>query len=781
MIQNNLEQQTQTQRESTNRISLQTRLVLFTLFISLVPLIIISIRDILQTQNALSNSAESSLRSSAEQTANSLDTFIQTTLDDISIESQISVFSDYLSLPPDQRPGSIEQIRVEDLLNKLSTKDPINIVSYALVGVDGTVLLDTKKEAFIQNESDEAYYPQARFSTGPILTEVIYDKNQETTITFANKVLGQDGEYIGILRAKYDSNVLQSFVVNSSKTSTDSLVLLLDATYIRLADSRNPSLIQKSIAPLSPVDYLLAVESKRFLNIPLEKQTTNFTDFEDALDNSAQQPFFRVDITPNIPGDDTIAVANMKTLPWLVAYSQPTSIFLAKVQEQTQTNAILVIIASIIVAIITTVIARALTNPILALTKVAEAISQGDLSARATIKSTDEIGSLATTFNSMTDQLQSTLVGLEERISERTAELQKNKRELETIADVAREIAIIRDLSTLLNVSANLIQERLNYYHVGIFLVDERGEYAILRAASSIAAEKMLARNYKLRVGQTGLVGNVTNTGQAYIALDVGLDAVHFENPFLPNTRSEIALPLRSHSITIGALDIQANVANAFTEQDIQTLQILADQLAAAIENAQLAQQVEGTLNELTRANRAQAQQIWQTTINERGVPTYEYDGIQLREVPKNLAPELLRKLESGKPVIVQQGSQDVSLAEQKNDTLLIPLMIFNQMIGVIGLEQEDSSHTWTEDEIAIAQAAANRAALSLENARLLEESQRRASKERMILESTARIGSAINIENILQSTAEELERVLGDSEVVLQFNTSNPSQEKDK
>jgi GAF domain-containing protein/HAMP domain-containing protein len=781
MIQNNLEQQTQTQRESTNRISLQTRLVLFTLFISLVPLIIISIRDILQTQNALSNSAESSLRSSAEQTANSLDTFIQTTLDDISIESQISVFSDYLSLPPDQRPGSIEQIRVEDLLNKLSTKDPINIVSYALVGVDGTVLLDTKKEAFIQNESDEAYYPQVRFSTGPILTEVIYDKNQETTITFANKVLGQDGEYIGILRAKYDSNVLQSFVVNSSKTSTDSLVLLLDATYIRLADSRNPSLIQKSIAPLSPVDYLLAVESKRFLNIPLEKQTTNFTDFEDALDNSAQQPFFRVDITPNIPGDDTIAVANMKTLPWLVAYSQPTSIFLAKVQEQTQTNAILVIIASIIVAIITTVVARALTNPILALTKVAEAISQGDLSARATIKSTDEIGSLATTFNSMTDQLQSTLVGLEERISERTAELQKNKRELETIADVAREIAIIRDLSTLLNVSANLIQERLNYYHVGIFLVDERGEYAILRAASSIAAEKMLARNYKLRVGQTGLVGNVTNTGQAYIALDVGLDAVHFENPFLPNTRSEIALPLRSHSITIGALDIQANVANAFTEQDIQTLQILADQLAAAIENAQLAQQVEGTLNELTRANRTQAQQIWQTTINERGVPTYEYDGIQLREVPKNLAPELLRKLEGGKPVIVQQGSQDVSLAEQKNDTLLIPLMIFNQMIGVIGLEQEDSSHTWTEDEIAIAQAAANRAALSLENARLLEESQRRASKERMILESTARIGSAINIENILQSTAEELERVLGDSEVVLQFNTSNPSQEKDK
>ncbi len=777
-----VEQQISNNKGNTGVISLQTRLVLFMLFISLVPLVLISIRDILQTQEALTASAEASLKSSAEQTANSLDTFIQTTLESIAIESKISDFTEFLMLRPEQRPVSKEIVRAQDLLKKLSTKDTENIISYALVDVNGQVILDSSDaHAAVQIEADQSYFPQVRFSDKPILTEVVYDNFGATTITFANRVLGQNGEFIGVLRIKYKSNVLQTIVLESAKTTTNSLVLLLDPEYIRLADSKNPSLIQKSIAPLTPVDYLLAVENKRFLDLPLKDQTTNFPEFEDALDNADSQSFFRVDITPNIPGDDTIAVAVMKTRPWSVAYSQPTSVFLADVQQQTQTNTILVIGITIIVAIIATVVTRTLTNPILALTKVANSISQGDFGARANIGYPDEIGTLATAFNSMTTQLQSTLVGLEQRIDERTSELTKNKLELETIADVAREIAIIRDLDTLLNVSANLIQERLRYYHVGIFLVDERGEFAYLRAASSTAAEEMLAINYKLRVGKTGLVGNVTSTGQAYIALDVGSDAVHFENPFLPDTRSEITLPLRSRSITIGALDIQANVSNAFNQQDIQTLQILADQLAAAIENAQLVQQVEGTLTELTKSNRFQTQKTWQSTINEKNAPTYEYNGLQVNPVPQNLAPELLEKLTGGSPIVVKSEKDQISTGSKKSlSTLLVPLMVLNQVIGVIGMEQEDPSHTWSDEEIAVAQAAANRAALTLENARLLEESQKRASKERTILEATARIGSAINIENILQATTEELERVLGDPEIVLQFNSGSIHSEKD-
>lgn len=429
---------------------------------------------------------------------------------------------------------------------------------------------------------------------------------------------------------------------------------------------------------------------------------------------------------------------------------------------------------SIVVALIAALIANSLTNPIIALSKVANSISQGDYNARANVKNTDEIGVLALAFNSMTDQLQSILVGLEQRIDERTADLKKSTLELETIAEVARDITIIRDLSTLLNVSANLIRERFNYYHVGIYLIDDAGEFVYLRAASGMSAQEMLDQNYKLKIGQEGLTGNVVRTGRAYIAQDVGKDAVRFQNPFLPQTHSEIALPLRSRNITIGILDIQTDIEFAFEERSTNILQLLADQLAAAIENAQLTQQVEGTFTELNTAYRLQTQSVWQSTLNNRENSAYEYNGMQMQSVPQNLPINLLKQLEAGKAIVTQTNASDVK------KTLLVPITVRNQVIGVIGLEQEDPNRTWTEEEMAVAEAAANRAGLTLENARLLEESQRRAIKERTIFEATARIGSALNVENILEATAEELEKILSGSEVILQFQ-SNSDQKSGK
>jgi GAF domain-containing protein/HAMP domain-containing protein len=769
MSQNRSEQtQNLSGNSNNNRISIQTRLVLSILFIALTPLIIVSTRNITQTRQALTNGAEISLRSSAVQTANSLDTFIDETLNSIQIEAQFSDFMDYLVLSSSEQPVLVEQAKARDLLEKLSKKDTANVISYALIDADGNVLLDTAQNNIKTNESKEAYFPQVQFSNRPVVTAVTYSDETTTIIQFAGRILNNNGDFIGILRAKYNSAVLQAVINESIGTSTDASVLLLDQLNIRMADTKNPAQILKSIVPLELPDYLLAVDTKRFLNISREEQATNYIGLDLALDTAAEQPFFQTEISPTTPGDDSIAVAFLKTQPWIVAYSRPTSLFLADVQRQINTNIILAIATSIIVVIIATLIARALTNPIIALARVSNSISQGDFNARANVNTSDEIGLLASAFNSMTDQLQTLLQGLEQRIQERTADLQKNTVQLETIADVAREIAIIRDMDTLLNVSVNLIHERLKYYHVGIFLVDELNEYAVLQAASSIAAEKMLENKYKLKVGQTGLVGNVTRTGQAYIALDVGKDAVHFENPYLPGTRSEITLPLRSHSLTIGALDIQANFPNAFGERDIQTLQILADQLSAAIENAQLAQQVERTLSELTRANRQQTQYAWQSAIAQREYPAYEYDGMRVTSIPHDLSPELLNQLENGNPIIA--GQED---GKTKN-TLLIPLMLLNQVIGVIGLEQEDPNGTWTDEEITIAQAAANRAALTLENSRLLEDSQRRAAREQAIGHISAKISAGTEIEEILKTAVRELGAQIGGAQITVEIGNED-------
>ena len=768
---------TQSRSEQTQvipkRNTLQMRLVLFMLLIALVPLTFTSYRNIIETREALIKGAEISLQSGALQTANSLDGFINETLNSVQIESQFSDFATFLAMAPAERAGSLEQRHARDLLDKLSKKDEEHIISYALIDANGNVLLDTARGITQNNEAREAYFPQVRFSEKPIVTAVTYFNETTTIIHFATRVLDNSGKYVGVLRIKYASAVLQSVITESIGTSSDVSVLLLDQLNIRMADTRYPNLILKSIVPLELPDYLLAVDTKRFLNLPREEQSTQYTDFDLALDDAQTQSFFRAEITPDTPGDDSIAVAFMKTQPWTVTYSRPTPILLADVQSQVNTNILFVVLTAAAVIILATLIARAFTRPIISLAKVANTISQGDFNARAEAASSDEIGTLASAFNSMTDQLQSTLLGLEERIYERTADLQRNTLQLETIADVAREIAIIRDMNTLLNVSANLIRERLMYYHVGIFLVDQSDEYAILRASSSVAAEEMLANNYKLKVGQKGLIGNVTKTGQAYIALDVGNDAVHFENPYLPDTRSEITLPLRTRNLTIGALDIQANVPNAFGDRDIKTLQILADQLSAAIENAQLAQQVEITLRELTTSNRIQTKRAWQSTANKKEFAGYEYDGLQVSAVPHDLPDNLLKQLENGKPVISKQGIKHKGDSHEQN-TLMIPLMLLNQIIGVIGLEQEDPDHTWTEEEITIAQAAANRAALSLENARLLEESQRRVTREQAISQISTKIGAGTEIEAILKTAIRELGAQIGGTQITVEMGSDD-------
>ena len=341
--------------------------------------------------------------------------------------------------------------------------------------------------------------------------------------------------------------------------------------------------------------------------------------------------------------------------------------------------------------------------PILRLTKTAEQITTGDLNTKAEVKTDDEIGKLANAFNTMTGRLRDAVTNLEQQVTERTAALERRSTELETVAELARDIATYHDLETLLSVTVDLIRERFDFYHAGIFLNDDRNEYAVLRAASGIAGKKMLEGRHKLKIGETGIVGYVTSTGQPRIALDVGMDATHFKNPLLPDTRSEIALPLRSRNTTIGALDIQSREPNAFDKETTKIFLLLADQLVAAIGNAQLVQQVDATLQELDTAYRTQTQQAWQHTPWVRKSIAYEYDGLQIRPVPHEISPKDLKQLQSGKAIVTTAGHSKIDLGyEQAGNTLLVPLMILNQVIGVIGLEQDDLNYKWTEEDIAI-------------------------------------------------------------------------------
>jgi putative methionine-R-sulfoxide reductase with GAF domain len=556
-------------------LSLQTRLVLFVLSVALVPLLIIAVRDTLQTQQALTDAAEISLKTGAAQTVNSLDTFIQTTLDSIAVDAQFIDFTTYLTISPAQ---PIVQARALDLLNKLRNKDDLYIISYALVDINGNVLLDTVNFNIGNNESGETYFPQVNLTSRPIVSAVTYADDKTTSLTFASRIVNINGDYIGVLRVKYDSAVLQDVIIKSVGSSTQASVLLLDQFHIRMADSQNPELILKSIVPLDRADYSLAVNTGRFLAIPREEQATNYPDFELALDNASGQPFFRAEITPELEGDDTIAVAFMKTQPWIVAYSRPTSIFLAEVQEQIRINIILVLVTLIILSIITPLIARSLTNPLTALAKVANSISQGDLNARANISTTDEIGVLASAFNSMADQLQSTLIELEQRVADRT-------KALETSTEVSRRLSTILDEKELTSEVVEQVRKAFDYYHVHVYLIDEKSQDMVMSGGTGEAGKNMMARGHRIARGK-GLVGRAAETNTSVLVSDVSRDKDWLPNPLLPETKSEIAVPISIGSKVFGVLDVQHNITDGLDQEDVNVLSAISNQIAIALQNA---------------------------------------------------------------------------------------------------------------------------------------------------------------------------------------------------
>lgn len=167
-------------------------------------------------------------------------------------------------------------------------------------------------------------------------------------------------------------------------------------------------------------------------------------------------------------------------------------------------------------------------------------------------------------------------------------ELQHSRNQLFTAAEVAKSIITLLDPQTLIQYTVNLICERFDFYYVGLFLLDESGDYAVLQAGSGEAGRQMLAAGHKLAVGGHSMIGWSVAHAQPRIALDVGEEAVRFDNPFLPETRSEMALPLVAHGQVFGALTVQSTREAAFSAEDIAILQAMVDQLAVAIQNAHL-------------------------------------------------------------------------------------------------------------------------------------------------------------------------------------------------
>jgi GAF domain-containing protein/HAMP domain-containing protein len=437
-------------------------------------------------------------------------------------------------------------------------------------------------------------------------------------------------------------------------------------------------------------------------------------------------------------------------------------------QIQSGIGILAVLLAGLLFVAITVslTIGNLIAAPIVRLTNVSNRIVDGDLSAQAEVESQDEIGTLSQAFNTMTSRNRQLLEELENRVEERTRELmlanERNERrakQFEYISQVAATISSTRDLETLLTQITNAISTKFGFYHTGIFLLDVRKEFAILSAANSQGGKRMLARNHRLRVGEIGIVGYVTGTGEARVALDTGQDAVYFNNPDLPETRSEIALPLLDSQGVIGALDVQSVESNAFGQEDINILTALADQVSIAIQNARQYEETRRALAESMTVSRQFISTGWQQYTKSQKIT-----GIRRTGARTEILYAGEEKEEKENPILAS------TTANNSEDGLVsVPIKLRGIEIGSLDVQTGDL-HSLDQDEMDMINAIMERAAIAMENARLLQESQQQTAKEQKIGEVTARIGASINLRNVLQTAVEELGRALPGSDVIIQF-----------
>ncbi len=389
--------------------------------------------------------------------------------------------------------------------------------------------------------------------------------------------------------------------------------------------------------------------------------------------------------------------------------------------------------------------------------------------------------------------------------------LDENRRHLSqvlTAADIARDISSALNLDELLLKAVDLIRERFNFYHVAIFLTDNTGSQAVIREATGEAGIQMKRSGFNLAVGSKSIVGYVTSQGEPLIVNDTDKDALHLPNLMLPDTHAEAAIPLMIGDRILGALDVQSVVQYAFGSQEISSLQILADQLAIAVNNSELFAEIQEHLSQHRLLHHITTSAASGTTLNEALISTVQ--GLQVTmggdrvviflvdEERKNLVtqayvgytPETANTVipigtgitgwvaAHRKPLRVNDVSQDaryIELSPNSKSELALPLVFRNDLLGVLNVESEQLAAYTENDEEMLGTLAGSIAAI-VANAKLVEQIRKQVDRERQLHEITSKIRRSTNVQSILLTTINELNRVTAAqyTQVKVGIGTSN-------
>ena len=590
-----------------------------------------------------------------------------------------------------------------------------------LLDVDGRVIISTDPTQEGQVRNNQRYFREGL--AAPYVQPPYYSVTSMRASLFVSRpILNEESQTVGVLAGRASLAILDELMAEQAGLGTTGETYLIGTNHALLTPTRFSR-----------------------VNTPLYSPGV-----DDAVDNKKN-------------GSD---LYERQGTPVAGAYRWLPQLEVALVAEQDQAEALYAVLATLgIVAGITLagiaiavgvslLVTRSIAQPLSNLTETTAQVAAGDLSLMADVTRADEIGTLARTFNTLTARLRDLIGSLEERVAERTRELERRSSYLEASADVGRAASSVLDPAQLARQVVDLIRERFNLYYVGLFLVDEAEEWAVLRAGTGQAGQKMLARSHRIQVGE-GMIGWSVANNQWRVALEAAEDAVRLATPELPDTRSEAALPLRSRDRVIGALTVQDTRPGAFDQEAIIALQIMADQVAVALDNARLYVQSQESLDAERRAYGEISRDAWRQMVRTRAVQGYRCNEQGVTAVAEPTGTTLEASAQPG-----GDGQQVVA----------IPVRIREQAVGTLNFRKAGDGTEWTDEEVTLLQTMAEQLGLALDSARLYQDTQRRALREQMTAEIAARIRESLDVETMLRTTVQEVRQALHLPEVVVRL-----------
>jgi len=705
---------------------LQTRLTLAVLVIT-VPLLIFTPAYLFsQTSERIQQDSLDRLRQTSIAVASKVDTWLN--LNTKALE-QLVHQPGIISMDPDiQKPILEAMDQVYDYMYLISTTDQSGV---NIARSDNNALTDY---------SDRSWYQEAIQGTETAFQTLIGRTSGEPAMVVSKPIRSNNGEIIGVGMFASDLNIVTS-----------------DVSDIKIGETGTAFIVD-------PKNLVVAHTNQDFAN-----ELTNFS-LNPAV--VTMRKFGQESVRyRHEDGSIWIAYAQELDNGWGVVVEQNEEELLASLGTLQFITWFVLITGSVLSGLLTWLAIRQAVFPINSLTETVTAITHGDLTRVAPVESEDEIGFLAQAFNQMTAQLLDLIGGLEQRVSERTQDLETRSDQLEAAAEVGRITSSILDVDELIQTSVQLILDRFNLYYVGLFLLDQPREYAVLRAGTGEAGKAMLARKHMIRIGE-GMIGWAVANDQSRVAAFAGEDAVRLATKELPETRSEAAIPLHSRGQVFGAISVQSTRPRSFDESTMAILQTVADLLSVAIENARLYTETETALKSTQRAYSELSREDWLNILQKRPDLSFRSDRRGVQPASDTWTTEMRKAWIQGTTVTPAKNN-----GSEKVYPMAIPIKVRGNVIGVIQTHKTEQAGGWTEAEKIMLETIIEQIGVALDSARLYEETQIQANNERLIGEISTHMRETLDVGTVLQTAARELRSVLNLAEVEIRMG-NNPIQD---